>query len=133
MSTRRTLPNRRYTETFSFQYSNNGGGPRRYFASVSFFDDGSIAELFVNTEGKAGSESDVNCSDGAVAVSLALQHGCPLEVLRSALKRRPDGEPQGPIARALDICASGYDWSKHVARPPLLEVRQHMYEQAVSR
>lgn len=124
MNNRAALPNRRYSETFSFKHSTGGGSTQPYVATVSFFADGTVAELFVNTSGKAGTEADFNCQDGAVAISLALQYGCPLDVIRTALKRRSDGEPHGPIARALDICAAGYDWSKHVKAPPLIEVRR---------
>jgi len=97
---RRKLPNRREIITVAFEHAS-----QRYVASAARFDDGELAELFLNTSGKSGSESDVNAADGAVAISLALQHGCKASVIRAALKRNPDGSPMGPLARALDLMA----------------------------
>ena len=97
MINRRRLSGRRLCETVAFEL-----GPHRYLVSVGLFDDGEIGEIFINTNGRAGSESDVNASDAAVAVSLALQYGCPLETLREAMKRNADGSAQGPIGAALD-------------------------------
>jgi len=74
-----------------------------YIATVGYFpDNGGVAELFINTSMRAGSTADVNAVDGALAVSLALQYGCPLERLREGMKRHPDGKPQGPLGAALD-------------------------------
>lgn len=94
---RRKLPNRRRGVTFDFAV-----GPHKFIGTVGLFEDNSPAELFINTEQKAGSEADTNASDGAIAISLALQWGCPLDVLREAMKRTPEGAPQGPLGAALD-------------------------------
>lgn len=98
MSTRTHLPNRRLADTFNFQV-----GSQRYIATVGHFPDGRPAELFVNGAMRAGTEADINCCDGAIAVSLALQYGCPLETLRSGMKRNEDGSAQGPLGAALDL------------------------------
>jgi hypothetical protein len=45
----------------------------------------------------------VNARDAAVAVSLLLQHGCPVDTLRRALTRNSDGVASGPLAHALDL------------------------------
>jgi hypothetical protein len=45
----------------------------------------------------------VNARDAAVAVSLLLQHGCPVDTLRQALTRNGDGSGSGPLAHALDL------------------------------
>lgn len=73
-----------------------------YVSTIGFFDDGGLAELFINSSMRMGSTADVNAVDGAFAVSLALQYGCPLETLRAGMKRNPDGSPQGPLGAALD-------------------------------
>lgn len=44
-------------------------------------------------------------SDAAVAISLALQYGCPIDVLRAAMKRDKDGSPMGLLSHALDKVA----------------------------
>ena len=68
--------------------------------------DGRIAELFMNTA-KHGTSLDVNARDAAVAASLLLQHGCPVETLRRALTSNGDGSASGPLARVLDIVGAG--------------------------
>lgn len=60
-------------------------------------------ELFINTEMRAGNAADVAVSDAAVAASLALQFGCPVRMLRDAMKHNTDGTPTGVIGRALDL------------------------------
>ena len=97
MTTRLTLPNRRETENVNFKVNN-----RKFILGIGRFDNGSIAEIFINTPMKAGSEADVNAKDGAIAVSLALQYGCPLKTLQGAMNRNADGSPQGPLGAALD-------------------------------
>lgn len=100
---RRSLPNRRFADTFSFAHDSGGGATLKYVATVGRFSDGAVAEIFVNAGGKLGSAADVSISDAAVAVSLALQYGCPAEVIRAALKRDNAGRAQGPIGAVLDL------------------------------
>jgi len=49
----------------------------------------------------------LNARDAAVAASLLLQHGCPVDTLRRALMRNADGSASGPLAHALDLLAEG--------------------------
>jgi hypothetical protein len=100
--TRQHLPNRRYARTLNFEADG-----QRYVATVSFFDDSRLAELFINSSGKLGSTADVNAADGALAVSLALQYGCPAETLQKGMKRNADGVAQGPLGAALDAVLKG--------------------------
>ena len=79
---------RRGNETFTLE--------QRYIASFSRFDDGRVAEIFLQDH-KPGSQSDSNARDSAIAASLALQYGCALDVLRRALLR----EAIGTAARRL--------------------------------
>jgi hypothetical protein len=81
-------------------------GGQRYHVTVGFFPDGMPGELFVNSSQKSGSESDINAADAAVAVSLALQFGCPLQTLADAMRRNADGSAMGPIGRALDLAVA---------------------------
>jgi hypothetical protein len=57
------------------------------------------------TNSKPSSQSDVNARDAAVAASLALQFGCPIDVLRKALLRDPRGVASSPLGTALDSLA----------------------------
>ena len=97
--TRQRLPNRRAHELLSFEH-----GGIRYTAGVGRFENGDLAEIFLNTS-KNGTAVDVNARDAAVAASLLLQHGCHVDTLRKALTRNSDGSASGPLARALDLLA----------------------------
>ena len=99
MTDRQRLPNRRGHELLNFEH-----GGIRYTAGGSRFEDGRLAEIFLSTA-KHGTAVDVNARDAAVAASLLLQHGCPIETLRRALTRNADGSASGPLARALDLLA----------------------------
>jgi hypothetical protein len=99
MSARERLPNRRASESFTFEL--NG---LRFTATVSRFPDGRVGELFL-TNHKFGNQSDTNARDAAILLSFALQHGADLEAIRRALCRDSQGRALGPIAEALDIIA----------------------------
>ena len=95
--TRRRLPNRRGHELLSFEHAGI-----YYTAGVGRFENGDLAEIFLNTR-KHGTAVDVNARDAAIAASLLLQHSCPVDTLRKALTRNSDGSASGPLARALDL------------------------------
>jgi hypothetical protein len=94
---RQRVRDRRASESFDFEC--NG---LAYTATVSRFDDGRTAEIFLNSH-KGGSAADVNARDGAVIASIALQYGAPLDVIRRSLTRDGSGRASGPLAAALDI------------------------------
>jgi hypothetical protein len=100
-SARQLLPNRRQTDTFRFDHEGH-----RYFGSVSLFEDGRPAEVFLDA-GRPGSSIQSIARDGAVFASLALQYGCPLEVLRKAITRLDDGTAAGPFGKLLDMVEGG--------------------------
>jgi hypothetical protein len=97
--TRQRLANRRYSESFNLEISG-----LRYTATFSRYPDGRISEIFLSNT-KPSSQSDVDARDAAVAASLAFQFGCPLETLRRALLRDPQGNASTPLGCALDIIA----------------------------
>ena len=97
MTARRRLPNRRASITFEVESQG-----LTFTCSVSWFADGSLAEIFLQNH-KAGSMAGINAQDAAVVCSLALQHGVPLETIRRALMRDPQGRPSGPLGVALDL------------------------------
>jgi ribonucleoside-diphosphate reductase alpha chain len=99
MSARQKLPWRRESETCELEHEG-----ARFTATISRFEDGRLAELFLRG-GKAGSAVETAAHDGAIAVSLALQHGCDLETIRHALTRLQDDRAAGPIGAALDLFA----------------------------
>ena len=101
MTERRRLPDRRHSETLKLDHQTYVGTVK-YIITVGFYEDDTPGEIFVNTSMKMGNEADTAIADAAVAASLALQYGCPLGVLRAAMKRTPAGAPMGALAHALD-------------------------------
>lgn len=101
---RRQLAWRRPAVTFKLDHRMPSGAQHHFFVTVGLYDERSvdIGEVFINTAGKSGSETDTMASDAAVAISLALQYGCPIEILRAAMKRNPDGSPMGLASHVLD-------------------------------
>jgi hypothetical protein len=97
MIARERLPNRREATTFDIE-----AGGQSYHATVGWFADGRLAEVFVTTR-KAGSMAGIMASDAAVLCSIALQYGAPAEVLRRALMRDAQGRAIGPLGVVLDL------------------------------
>jgi hypothetical protein len=91
---RQRLPNRRSHWLYRFE-----SGGQTYIGGIGRFDDGRIAEIFINGA-KVGSAAEANAQDAAIVASLALQHGCPLETIHHALVR--GGGSGGPLAALLD-------------------------------
>src|SRR5580704_15313771 len=92
MSKRERLPDRRNAELIDFEHDR-----RLWTASFGRFSDGRIAEVFI--DGPKESPIVALAQDGALAASLALQTGCPLETLRHALS----GREAGPLRTALAL------------------------------
>lgn len=93
---RRRLPDRRASTTFEVEAFG-----LRFTVTASSFAHGGLGEVFLRNH-KCDSAAGVMASDSAIAASLALQYGCPAEVLRKALSRDARGNPSGPLAAALD-------------------------------
>jgi ribonucleoside-diphosphate reductase alpha chain len=85
--TRERLPNRRASLRFTVDYDG-----QRYTATLSRFDDGRIAEIFLDAA-KPDSQLAVHANDAAVLASLLLQHGVSAAAIRHSIS--------GPIATAL--------------------------------
>ncbi|QHO78672.1 hypothetical protein ACH79_07445 [Bradyrhizobium sp. CCBAU 051011] len=66
-----------------------------YTGGIGRFQDGRVAEVFI----KVGTAAETNAQDAAIAASLALQHGCPMDTLRHALERASGSA--GPLATLL--------------------------------
>jgi hypothetical protein len=90
---RNRLPNRRDAETIAFELDGS-----IFHLTVGYFPNGSVGEIFLNHD-HSDSTLDVLASDAAILASLALQFGCPLDVIKHALKRASRGSP---IAAAMD-------------------------------
>jgi hypothetical protein len=93
---RERLPNRRASQNIGVESDNI-----KYQMTVGHYPDGRVGEVFLNAE-HANSLLDALAHDAAIAVSLALQHGCTLETITHALKRDAAGKAASPIGAALD-------------------------------
>ena len=69
--------------------------------TVGYFPDGRVGEVFLNAD-RSNSLLDVLASDAAILASLALQHGCSLDIIAHALKRDTAGKASSPIGDAID-------------------------------
>ena len=101
---RRTLPQRRAAETFDMRFWN-----QPFTVTVGFYADGAPGEVFVDG-GKSGQDIQSTARDAAVVLSLALQHGVTIEVIRHAVTRNGAGEAAsilGAIADRLPAIARG--------------------------
>lgn len=88
MSNRKRLPNRRGNVSIGFEFEGFA-----YRATAARFDDGRLAEIFLDVPGKLGTPLQLNADNAAILTSLLLQHGVPLETVRHSVS--------GPIAVAL--------------------------------
>ncbi|CAH1656995.1 conserved hypothetical protein [Hyphomicrobiales bacterium] len=95
--TREPLPNRRQHEVIEFFHDFH-----KYTAGIGRYPDGRVAEVFIDS-GKTGTGMQINGRDAAIAISIGLQYGAPIEDIREALTRRGDGKAEGPLGALLDI------------------------------
>jgi ribonucleoside-diphosphate reductase alpha chain len=97
---RERVPNRREHTLINFTTSDGF----KYTAGLGYFEDGRLAEVFLNAE-KIGTAIETAARDSAVVASLALQHGVPPETIRHALTRNGDGSASGALGTLLDLLA----------------------------
>ena len=98
---RERLPQRRRVERFNLDV-----GGLSYVAECGFYPDGRLGEIFLNS-GKSGTHLSIATQEIAIAVSFALQHGCEVEVMRSAFPRTAHGTAEGVMGKLLDELAGG--------------------------
>ena len=101
-SARSRLPDLRSHEVFEFEHCGI-----RYTAGVGRYGHGRIGEVFLNAS-KSGTAIETHARDGAVILSLLLQHGCPIDAIRQTITRNPDGSAAGPFGTLLDLLAEKY-------------------------
>jgi len=118
MNGRHRLANRRAHETFAVEHD----GQRykislgRELVCVDRGQLGPVMEVFVNAQ-QVNSQADVLASDGAILMSLLLQHGCPIDTINHAMKRNPDGSPCSPLGRAAALIAAASEPTSQTTKP----------------
>jgi len=98
MTDRRELPMRRRSETFEIDF---GGLSKSHTVTVGYYDDGRPGEVFISG-GKSGEQVEAIARDGAVLLSMALQHGVALETIQHAITRDSQDAPQSIIGVVVD-------------------------------
>ena len=93
---RRTLPQRRASETFDLRFWS-----QNFTVTVGFYPDGTPGEVFIDG-GKTGQDIQSTARDAAVALSLALQHGTPIEKIRHAVTRDGSGAAGSILGAIID-------------------------------
>lgn len=101
-SARSPLPIRRVHEVFEFEHCGI-----LYTAGIGRYGHGPIGEVFLNAS-KSGTAIETHARDGAVILSLLLQHGCSIDAIRQTITRNPDGSAAGPFGTLLDLIAGKY-------------------------
>ena len=93
---RRVLPQRRAAETFDLRFWN-----QPFTVTVGFYPDSTPGEVFIDG-GKTGQDIQSTARDAAVVLSLALQHGAPVETIRRAVTRGASGEAASILGAIVD-------------------------------
>ena len=93
---RRVLPQRRAAEISDLRFGN-----KNFTITIGRFGDGAPAEVFVDVA-KSGTDLAAIARDAAVVLSLALQHGTPIETIRHAVTRSGSGEAASIIGATVD-------------------------------
>lgn len=101
-SNRSVLPNRRTGENFEIKH---GGQNSIFVVTVGRYPDGNIGEVFISGS-KSGTAFEAVARDGAILLSLALQHGVPLETIKHAVTREPDGSASTIVGAVVDKLCS---------------------------
>ena len=97
---RRTLPQRRASETFDLRFWS-----QNFTVTVGFYPDGTPGEVFIDG-GKTGQDIQSTARDAAVVLSLALQHGTPLAAIKHAITRNSAGEAVSILGATVDCLAT---------------------------
>lgn len=98
---RQTLPQRRAAETFNMRFWN-----QQFTITVGFYPDGRPGEVFIGG-GKTGQDIQSTARDAAVVLSLAIQHGTPIETIRHAITRDGSGAAVSILGAIVDAIADG--------------------------
>jgi hypothetical protein len=92
MTARKRLRNRRRNRSIGYECDGFS-----YRAMAGYFDDGTLAEIFLHVPGKMGTPLQSNADNAAILTSLLLQHGVSPEVIGHSIT--------GPVRIALELFA----------------------------
>ena len=95
---RRPLPMRRRCETFNIEFC---GLSKHHTVTVGFYADGTPGEVFIDG-GKSGEQVSAIARDGAILLSMCLQHGVDLQTIVHAVTRDARGEPSSIVGAVVE-------------------------------
>ena len=99
---RRRLPNKRRGESFEVEFQG-----QRFHVTAGYFDgDGVLAELFI-TARKSGSMLADLARDAGILLSISLQSGADVGVIKRALTRGADGSASSLLGAVIDEIEEG--------------------------
>jgi hypothetical protein len=78
-----------------------GNQSRVFTVTLGYYDDGRVGEVFIDGA-QSGSEMEGVTRDGAVLISLGLQHGVPLETMKHATSRDRNNDATTIIGAVVD-------------------------------
>lgn len=106
--TREKLPNRRRAVTIDFDHvierGVNGlpGKSVPYRATLGYYDDGRLGEVFIESAQKVATGTDIAVRDAAIGVSIGLQYGVDAEVLVPSFLRDANGRSEGVLGQLME-------------------------------
>jgi hypothetical protein len=95
---RELLPERRRCETFTLAF---GGLTNPHIVTIGFYDDNRPGEVFISG-GKTGEQIEAIARDGAILLSMCLQHGVELPTIRHALTRDSSNNPMSIVGAVVE-------------------------------
>lgn len=95
---RELLPPRRRCQTFPLQF---GGFKNPHTITVGYYDDGRPGEVFIGG-GKSGELVEAIARDGAILLSMVLQHGVSLDTVQHALTRDSQDDPMSIVGAVVE-------------------------------
>src|SRR5687768_5638629 len=109
MPHRQRLPARRASSTRTIFF-----GGEKYHLTIGRYENKTPGEVFLTrvkdaNAAKLGTQLEAMCRDAAILISLALQYGVPIDVIRDAMTRDGEGEAQTIIAFVIDEMTQGED------------------------
>jgi ribonucleoside-diphosphate reductase alpha chain len=115
MPHRQRLPARRASSTRTIFF-----GGEKYHLTIGKYENKTPGEVFLTrvkdaNAAKLGTQLEAMCRDAAILISLALQYGVPINVIREAMTRGGEGEAQTIIAFVIDEMTQGGDetWNEN--------------------
>ncbi len=109
--TRERLPNARSSVSYEIEHfdplaapAGRPGKTLKFHITGSRYPDGRAAEVFIHALGSAGRGSmlEALARDVATLISIALQHGTPVETMRRTVSRDEKDRPQTFVGAVLD-------------------------------